>query len=183
MFPCVDPGRPYASAGRRGEAGSFASIGGIMHRAWIAWTAAGVSVIACGTSASTSSTNGEGGPPPSDGGADMLQVEASDGPAGDEQGADAEAVDASCTPLGACPCPDASACAACVPTQCGDAGAVCPFPENGTCDCGVVLQDNCSKPASHCLCPACGDGQGICVTTAQQAELCAGPFGPAFSCH
>lgn len=101
-----------------------------------------------------------------------------------------------CTPLTACSCgADAAACAGtgtCIPTVCGSGGgscacsappAICIDPGNGTCSCGVALVDNCVKPASHCLCTSCADGPGaICVTDAQQSDLCSGPFRPAFAC-
>ena len=90
------------------------------------------------------------------------------------------ASDASCVPLGACDCPDGATCDGCV-TTCGG-GAVCPDPAGGKCVCGVRLDDSCTKPASQCICPACGDGPGLCVTAAERSSLCSGAFRPAFAC-
>jgi hypothetical protein len=98
-----------------------------------------------------------------------------------------------CTPFGQCACDaDAATCpSACVRTVCGPPSscacsapqAICVDPQNGTCDCGFVLNDHCVKPASHCLCTSCGDAPGaICVTDAQQSEVCYGPFRSAFAC-
>jgi len=50
---------------------------------------------------------------------------------------------------------------------------VCRFPESGTCSCtaGAPSMDTCTD-AAVCVCPACGDGSGICVNDAQRASLC-----------
>jgi hypothetical protein len=176
LAPTPPSGRlPLAGAvGRR----AFAWTGAIMQWAF-AWTVTGLSVIACG--GSTSAESAEGRPALTEGGADGLG--SPDAPDRGQDSSDAEPLDAACVPLAACSCAEASTCGTCVLALCGVSGAVCPVPGNGTCACGVVLQDNCSKPASHCLCPACGDGEGICVTAVRQTELCSSAFGPAFSCR
>lgn len=96
-----------------------------------------------------------------------------------------DATDASCTPLDPCACSNPGGCigsSQCVTTMCGSGGGICADLRNGTCECGVALVDNCVKPASHCVCPSCGDYTGLCVTDAQQAMLCSGRFRAAFRC-
>lgn len=96
-----------------------------------------------------------------------------------------------CTPLSQCSCDtDAASCHdACVQTVCASSctcsapKAICPDPKNGTCECGFALVDHCTKPDSHCLCTSCADAPGaLCVTDAQQTQLCSGPFRSAFAC-
>jgi hypothetical protein len=98
-----------------------------------------------------------------------------------------------CAPLGECSCgADAGACPnGCIRTVCGAPSscacsapqAICVDPQNGTCDCGFALIDNCVKPRSHCLCTSCADAPGaICVTDAEQSEVCSGSFRSAFAC-
>jgi hypothetical protein len=108
-----------------------------------------------------------------------------DGSNGDSSATDAasERGTAQCGPLEACACDTASECAGpCVRTTCDPTRTLCTDPRNGSCECGAFLDDRCSKPASHCLCPRCGDATGVCVTLAQELELCSGEFRNEFDC-
>ncbi len=78
------------------------------------------------------------------------------------------------------PCSSADACGAgseCLrPCGTGDPWriwGVCRFPASGTCDCasGAPTAVACATGAA-CVCPACGDGSGMCVTAPQRASLC-----------
>jgi hypothetical protein len=89
-------------------------------------------------------------------------------------------------PLTSCPC-SAGGCTDPCLTTCTEGGAptngICRDTNNGTCECGVALTDNCVKPGTSCVCPSCGDGTGICVTATQKTALCSGGFGWAFRCQ
>jgi hypothetical protein len=63
----------------------------------------------------------------------------------------------------------------------GAAGGICSVPGRDTCGCGAVL-DPCTTPGTVCLMPACCDYEGICVTPAERAAICARPEGAHFDC-
>jgi hypothetical protein len=90
----------------------------------------------------------------------------------------------SCTPSGAT-CGAGSACIEGCPSSAkqsiGDVPGICSVPGRDTCGCGVVV-DPCVTPGTICLMPACCDYQGICVTPAERAAICARPEGAHFDC-
>jgi hypothetical protein len=69
-----------------------------------------------------------------------------------------------CAPISHCVQP-------CGPMQGSD--GVCAFPQSGTCSCqgGAPTDDACANDAA-CICPSCGDGEGVCVTPPQKTSLC-----------
>jgi hypothetical protein len=113
-----------------------------------------------------------------DGGADAIA--ASDG--GSDAASDA-ALLASCLPGSACgagsTCIDGCP-ASRLPAN-TTAGGVCSVAGRDTCGCGGVL-DPCDTPGTVCLMPACCDFQGVCVTPAERAAICARPEGVHFDC-
>jgi hypothetical protein len=137
-----------------------------------------------------------------DTGIDAFLVDAADDAPGDVALQDGGITDAvteaqvdaneSCTPFEACA--EAGICGgSCVQTVCAPApGPACGCsaptaivldPANGTCECGFAVSDHCAKPQSHCLCTSCADFPGaLCVTDAEQMQICSGPFRSAFSC-
>ena len=63
----------------------------------------------------------------------------------------------------------------------GSLAGVCSVPGRDTCGCGGVL-DPCDTPGTVCLMPACCDYQGICVTPAERAAICARVESGHFDC-
>ena len=86
---------------------------------------------------------------------------------------------ASCL-LGTNTCGAGSACIQGCPNA-GSLAGVCRVPGRDTCGCGAVL-DPCDTPGTVCLMPACCDYQGICVTPAERAAICARVESGHFDC-
>jgi len=86
---------------------------------------------------------------------------------------------ASCLP-GTNACGASSTCVQGCPNA-GSQTGVCSVPGRDTCGCGGVL-DPCDTPGMVCLMPACCDYQGICVTPAERAAICARVEGARFDC-
>ena len=86
---------------------------------------------------------------------------------------------ASCLP-GTNACGAGSSCIQGCPNA-GSPAGVCTVPGRDTCGCGGVL-DPCSTLGTVCLMPACCDYQGICVTPAERAAICARVEGARFDC-
>jgi len=61
------------------------------------------------------------------------------------------------------------------------AGGICSMGGRDKCGCGA-LADACETPGTSCLMPACCDYQGLCVTPAERATICARPEGVHFDC-
>jgi hypothetical protein len=72
-------------------------------------------------------------------------------------------------------------CPASVRASIGSEGGICSVPGRDSCGCGAVL-DACQTPGTVCLMPACCDYEGICVTPAEHAAICARPEGAHFDC-
>ena len=108
---------------------------------------------------------------PSDAVAD--QIEASDG----------GAALASCTPDAGCGTGSMciEGCPSSAKPSIGAVGGICSVPGRDTCGCGVAL-DPCTTPGTICLMPACCDYEGICVTPAERAAICARPESAHFDC-
>lgn len=168
-----------------------------------------VATVACGESAAGDVTDADarevGSSGPNDGGSDKSdrpppQMDSAgdktDAPGAIDQTADQLADQTSDrvadqSPGGACssepflgPCACSGGCPDGCVRVCPQQGVdgFCRDPVNGQCACGVVLDDRCTKPNARCLCPGCGDGPGLCVTSTQEAALCAGPFKERFLC-
>jgi len=133
--------------------------------------------LACGSKGAPVGRDGSGGSDTGDAG-DAGTSDAGDVPI------DAGGGDGFCgSPLDPCSCVSPTGCGdSCVQTTCNPGTALCADLHNGTCECGFVLIDNCVKPESRCICPACGDGTGLCLTDGQRATLCAGSFRGDFQC-
>jgi hypothetical protein len=138
-------------------------------------------------------SSGNGSPDanrPGDAAAGAGGVAGSGGRGGSPADASIEAgPDACSAPAGAagepCGCGACAGGAVCV-SACAVGGGsrnVCTAPaaQVGTCVCGVVLDDRCTGGAS-CICPVSCDGIALCLTAAQRAVLCAGPYAANFSC-
>lgn len=63
----------------------------------------------------------------------------------------------------------------------GSVGGICSVPGRDTCGCGATI-DTCTTPGTVCLMPACCDYEGICVTPAERAAICARPESAHFDC-
>jgi hypothetical protein len=72
-----------------------------------------------------------------------------------------------CAPLSHCVQP-------CGPMMGAD--GICAFAASGTCACqaGLPSTNACASGAT-CVCPSCGDGEGLCLTPRQRGSVCA-PF-------
>ena len=90
---------------------------------------------------------------------------------------------ASCVPGSACGSGASciEGCPASAKPSIGSVGGICSVPGRDTCGCGVAL-DPCTTPGTACLMPACCDYEGICVTPAERAAICARPEGAHFDC-
>jgi len=66
--------------------------------------------------------------------------------------------------------------------QISAAGGICSVPGREACGCGVADMP-CTSPGFKCLYPSCCDFEGLCVTQAERADICAGPDAPRFACH
>ena len=106
-----------------------------------------------------------------------------DTPADQTDGGDSGSALASCEP--AAGCGTGSTCIEGCPSSArpsiGSAPGICSVPGRDTCGCGAVL-DPCTTPGTACLMPACCDYEGICVTPAERASICARPEGAHFDC-
>jgi hypothetical protein len=60
-------------------------------------------------------------------------------------------------------------------------GGLCTVPGRPRCACGIVASP-CESPDLDCLLPACCDLEGLCVTAAEKAKICAGPDAFRFAC-
>jgi hypothetical protein len=98
---------------------------------------------------------------------------------GDATDAGAGETLASCL-LGTNTCGAGSACIQGCPNT-GSLAGVCSVPGRDTCGCGAVV-DLCDTPGTVCLMPACCDYQGICVTPAERAAICARVESGHFDC-
>jgi hypothetical protein len=123
--------------------------------------------------------------PVPDAGADRNRFDASDGstsPDGSDGATDGGPL-ASCVPGTACGSGSTciEGCPASVRPSIGAVGGICSVPGRDTCGCGVAL-DTCQTPGTVCLMPACCDYEGICVTPAERAAICARPEAAHFDC-
>jgi hypothetical protein len=69
-------------------------------------------------------------------------------------------------------CPAVTHCVQpCGPMQGAD--GICAFTQSGTCEChlAAILTDECASGAT-CVCPACGEGEGLCLNAPQQRSVC-----------
>jgi hypothetical protein len=57
----------------------------------------------------------------------------------------------------------------CGPMQGRD--GICAFTQSGSCTCHGGSPGACPT-GTTCVCPSCGDGEGLCVTPAQRASVC-----------
>jgi hypothetical protein len=81
-------------------------------------------------------------------------------------------------------CPASSTCVQGGPLHfCGvtTKGGVCRVPGRESCGCSVN-PNPCTTPGFDCLLPACCDFEGLCVTPAERAAVCAGPDRARFDC-
>ena len=90
---------------------------------------------------------------------------------------------ASCAPATGCGAGSTciEGCPASAKPSIGAVPGICSGPGRDTCGCGAVL-DPCDTPGTVCLMPACCDYEGICVTPAERAAICARPEGAHFDC-
>jgi hypothetical protein len=120
-----------------------------------------------------------------DAGADLNGSDASDGSSaadGSDAGSDRGPL-ASCEPGSSCGSGSTciEGCPASVKSSIGSVGGICSVPGRDTCGCGAVLK-TCQTAGTSCLMPACCDYDGICVTPAERAAICARPEGAHFDC-
>jgi hypothetical protein len=92
-----------------------------------------------------------------------------------------------CLPGAAGACPSGSQCVPGCPYQPNSLrpikgpGGLCSVPGRESCGCGIVPAP-CTTPGLDCLMPACCDYEGLCVTPAEKATICAGPDAVRFAC-
>lgn len=99
---------------------------------------------------------------------------------GAREGADEYQPLGHCVPGGPGQCSAGSTCVHGCMNRLLDPGGVCSVPGRELCACGFIPSP-CTTPGLVCL-TCCDSGDGLCVTPAEKADICAGPDAKRFDC-